>query len=358
MALNKETVAVLGSASKQIGTYKESTGGGDPVEKGEKFKVADTPEEAEKMREADPDTKVRVNQPRNPDGTFGYNSQNARGLKYGPSRGTTVPHFLRGVDLLFLEKGTRMVMDGPDGIKVYISKIEMTKEQLIENCKHYIKSTKGFAGLHEGMMDAKRGRRSKDEKERVEQIRTYNDKFDKVENLKKQYGRDSEQYKEAYANLQKEYGVKDINDSELREGRIPSGILVSTRQYAVKEGTPEYDKIEKGLSGIDAGELGRNTWGVRNYNKAGVSEEQLADRADWRETKAEQVKANEERKARAAAAAAASKRETAESDRTTSPAQRETVPATTSQNSNSELESRMSRSTSREIDKILESLGV
>lgn len=346
MALNKETVAVLGSASKQIGTYKESTGGGDPVEKGEKFKVADTPEEAEKMREEDPDAKVRVNQPRNPDGTFGYNSQNARGLKYGPSRGTTVPHFLRGVDLLFLEKGTRMVMDGPDGIKVYISKIEMTKEQLIENCKHYIKSTKGFAGLHEGMMDAKRGRRSQDEKRRVEQIREFNKDFDAAKTPKQ---------KEA---LKEKYQIKDHNDTKLNHGLMPSGILVSTNKYAIKEETPEYDKIEKALSGIDAGMLGRNTWGTPGYNKAGVSEEQLADRADWRETKAEQVKANEERKARAAAAAAASRRETAESDRTTSPAQRETVPATTSQNSNSDLESRMSRSTSREIDKILESLGV
>lgn len=246
--LNKETKAVLGDASKKIGTYKESTGGGDPLHKGEKFKVANSTEEAEKMREADPNTKVRVNQPRNDDGTFGYNSQNARKLKYGPSRGTTVPDFLKGVDLTFLEKGTVMRMEGENGIKSVISTISMSKEQLIENCKHYIESTQGFAGLHEGMTVDKKGRPSKAEKD------------------------------------MKGVGIvpgKKVDISKLAE----------KTQQSIEDNLELYKQVEQALAGLDAADLGSNTWGATNYNKAGVTEQQLKDRKDWRQIKKEQQSA-------------------------------------------------------------------
>ena len=264
--LNKETKATLGAAADKIGKYRESTGGGDPIRKGEKFKVADTPEEAEKMREADPDTKVRVNQPRNDDGTFGYNSQNARGLKYGPSRGTTVPDFLRGVDLAFLKKGSTMVMQGEKGIEYYLSTIDMTEEQLIENCKHYIQSEKGFAGMHEGMMVNKKGRRSKEEIARGQQLQEYREDKDKMS--------------------KEEFGAK-------YKGNIPSGIvpnkkvdiskLAQKTQESVAKSQEQYQKIEAGLDGLDAKDLGRSAWGTTAYNKKAVTEDQIDERKQWRD---------------------------------------------------------------------------
>ena len=279
--VNKETKAVLGSAANKIGTYfEDAAGGGDPLEKGEHFKLADTPEEAEKMREQNPNTKVRVKQPRNEDGTFGYNSQNARPLKYGPSRGKTVPDFLRGVDLLFLRKGTSLAMQGQNSIEYFLSTIDMTKEQLVENCKHYIEDTQGFAGLHKGMMTKKMGRHSKEEKERGQQLQEYAEDKQKMTPME----------------LSKKYP----------DGR-PSGVVKSDSKpklsantlKKIDEANIDYQALEQILSGIDAGELGRNTWGVTNYNKAGVSEEQLADRENWKDIKAQQVKANAEKKAAA-----------------------------------------------------------
>lgn len=266
--LNKETRAVLGTAADKIGHYGESTGGGDPLQKGEHFEVADTPEEAEKMREQNPGTKVRVNQPRNADGTFGYNSQNARKLKYGPSRGTTVPDFLRGVDLLFLEEGTSMVMEGENGIEYYLSTINMTKEQLIENCKHYIEDTQGFAGIHEGIMTKKMGRHSKDEKERAQQLQDYRKDADSLRKNK--------------------MSVQDFMN-KYQNGK-PSGIVSSDSKPKLSSNTLQkiadeqinYDKIEKALSGLDAADLGGNTWGVTNYNKAGVTQQGVQERDDWR----------------------------------------------------------------------------
>lgn len=268
--VNKESKAVLGTAADKIGSYKESTGGGDPLKKGENFKVADTPEEAERMREQNPNTKVRVNQPRNDDGTFGYNSQNARKLKYGPSRGTTVPDFLRGVDLLFLRKGTSLAMQGKNGIEYYLSTINMTKEQLIENCKHYIESTQGFAGLHKGMMTRKMGRHSEAEKERGQQLQDYHNDIASV--------RKGEMSSQDFVN-------------KYPKGK-PSGIVSSSSKPKLSENTLQkmdeaqldYGFIEQVLSGIDADSLGGNTWGVKDkYNKAAVTEDQIAAREKWRD---------------------------------------------------------------------------
>ena len=271
--LNKETKAVLGSAANKIGTYQESTGGGDPLRKGEKFKVADSPEEAEKMREQDPNTKVRVSQPRNEDGTFGYNSQNARKLKYGPSRGKTVPDFLRGVDLSFIEKGTSLVMLGEKGIEYYISTIDMTKEQLIENCKHYIEDTKGFAGLHEGMMEKKKGRHSKAELRQGEKLEEFEKDTKDLEEGKMSGGAYEAKYR--FGTPMGIVAGKKVDISQLAE-KTQAGIAKSQE---------EYGKIEESLKGIDAtmpGMLG--SWGTVAYNKAGATEEEVKAREDWRES--------------------------------------------------------------------------
>lgn len=89
------------------GGYLESTGGGDPIKKGEDFEVAPDTETAAQMRKANPGTKVRVDQPRDDQGQFTYNSANFKELKYGPSRGTTIPPQLRGMEIAFAKKSGR-----------------------------------------------------------------------------------------------------------------------------------------------------------------------------------------------------------------------------------------------------------
>lgn len=146
--LNKTSKGILGEASKKIGTYSESTGGGTPLAKGEKLK--DHPEAK------------RVSQPRDEDGQFTYNSVNGKELKYGPSRGTTVPPFLRGLELTFCEKGTKLKTS--DG-EILIMTVDMSVEQMVANCKKYMEDENGFAGMGEGSSIVKKGRKSKEEKE-------------------------------------------------------------------------------------------------------------------------------------------------------------------------------------------------
>ena len=147
--LNDTSKGILGESSEKIGNYTESTGGGTPLKKGEKLK--DHPEAK------------RVQQPRDEDGQFTYNSVNGKGLKYGPSRGTTVPPFLRGVKLTFCEPGTKLKVEGDDGIKVKIMTIDMSVEEIVNACKEYIESEEGFAGMGEGSSVTKKGRKSKEE---------------------------------------------------------------------------------------------------------------------------------------------------------------------------------------------------
>lgn len=149
--LNKTSKGILGEAGEKIGSYTESTGGGTPLAKGEKLK--DHPEAK------------RVQQPRDEDGQFTYNSVNGRELKYGPSRGTTVPPFLRGVKLTFCEPGTKLKLEGPDGIEVRLMTIKMSVAEIVNNCKQYMAEEGGFAGMGEGSSIKKMGRKSESEKE-------------------------------------------------------------------------------------------------------------------------------------------------------------------------------------------------
>jgi hypothetical protein len=102
----------------KIGGYKEAPGGGTPLAKGEKAPNKEWVLENREM------------QPRNPDGTFGYNSQNGKDLKYGPSRGVTVPHFLRGVELNFLEKGSKYIVKEGSQYATYILAINLTEQNV------------------------------------------------------------------------------------------------------------------------------------------------------------------------------------------------------------------------------------
>lgn len=139
--------AVAGDeVADKIGTYKESYGGGTPLPKGTK-----APSKA--WVEAN-----RVSQPRDADGKFTYNSVNNKPLKYGPSRGTTVPPFLIGHSIKFAtKKGERITLLAND--KRYISDLDLTKESFIEICRGNIKELY----VMDQPLKGKRGRPSKEE---------------------------------------------------------------------------------------------------------------------------------------------------------------------------------------------------
>lgn len=149
MAEKKSMVDIL--SQDKIGTYTESTGGGTPLEKGEKLK--DHPEAH------------RVQQPRDEEGKFTYNSANAKELKYGPSRGTTIPPFLRGVSIDFAIKKGDVVIDAEG--KRWVSEINISAGELFNRLKNYIEG-KGFGGKLEGEMSRKRGRTSGQERSKID----------------------------------------------------------------------------------------------------------------------------------------------------------------------------------------------
>lgn len=151
--------AILGSAKEKIGSYKEAPGGGTPLGAGEKAPSKEWVAANRKM------------QPRDADGQFTYNSVNAKPLEYGPSRGKTVPPFLRGVKLTYAVENKNVII-GEDG-KRYLAGIDMSARDIVNAYKNYVgeegdtKSLK-FKGLEEAIQ-GKKGAKSKQEKEAIEQ---------------------------------------------------------------------------------------------------------------------------------------------------------------------------------------------
>ena len=147
------------NASDRLGTYQMSTGGGTPLAKGQKLK--DHPEAH------------RVQQPRDEDGQFTYNSANKIPLKYGPSRGTTIPPFLRGVNLNFAKKDENVTSIYKED-KVYKFNLNMSAAEFIQKCKEYLyeidengnQKAVGFKDLID-KVNKKKGKRSKLEKEMI-----------------------------------------------------------------------------------------------------------------------------------------------------------------------------------------------
>lgn len=147
------------NASDRLGTYQMSTGGGTPLAKGQKLK--DHPEAK------------RVQQPRDEDGQFTYNSANKIPLKYGPSRGTTIPPFLRGVNLNFAKKDENVTSIYKED-KVYKFNLNMSAAEFIQKCKEYLyeidengnQKAVGFKDLID-KVNKKKGKRSKLEKEMI-----------------------------------------------------------------------------------------------------------------------------------------------------------------------------------------------
>jgi hypothetical protein len=139
--------AVLGDkVADKIGNYDEATGGGTPISKGEKLK--DHPEIH------------RVQQPRDEEGKFTYNAVNNKPLKY-PSRGETIPPFLKDVSLdNLVRKGKVTVIHNGNRYETILGQ-EMS--ELINNFKTY-DSKKGFKEWSKEIK-TKKGRKSQKEKE-------------------------------------------------------------------------------------------------------------------------------------------------------------------------------------------------
>lgn len=83
----------------KLGNFQEAPGGGKPLGKGEKAPSKDWVRKNRKM------------QPRDDEGKFTYNAVNLKPLKYGPSRGTTVPPIVKAdiFEKIFNKKETTVV---------------------------------------------------------------------------------------------------------------------------------------------------------------------------------------------------------------------------------------------------------
>lgn len=142
--------AIMGDQNfNKIGTFKESTGGGTPLKKGEKLK--DHPEVH------------RVQQPRDENGQFTYNAANAKPLKYGPSRGDTIPPYLQGVDLSAIVKKTNAVVY--NGL-TYLAGMKMSAQQILNKFKEW--KGDNFKGMNKDL-DRKKGRKTNLEKQAIAQ---------------------------------------------------------------------------------------------------------------------------------------------------------------------------------------------
>lgn len=151
--------------AQRIGTYHEAPGGGTAVDGGgrgamkKNFKVVNSKEEADAIREENPKAVIRYNQPRDEDGRFTYNSANAKELVEGPSRGYTVPPFLRGAKIVYaIKKNTAVVYDKT----TWGFKIQMEPADLVRKFQDIL-GAKSAADL----VERKKGRKSNAEKETI-----------------------------------------------------------------------------------------------------------------------------------------------------------------------------------------------
>lgn len=143
--------AIIGDeASEKMGNYTESTGGGTPLKKGEKLK--DHPEAK------------RVQQPRDENGQFTYNSVNFKERKYDyHGKGDTIPPFLRGVNFsCFVKKEGEINYNG----LIYLAGINMSAAEIIERLRTY-SGEDGFGKKLNTELKGKRGRRSNITKQKI-----------------------------------------------------------------------------------------------------------------------------------------------------------------------------------------------
>lgn len=151
VVFNKADRAVLQDALNRVGTFKEAPGGGTPLPKGAKAPSKEWVEANRKM------------QPRDEDGQFTYNAVNAKGLKYGPSRGTTVSPLLKDVKFTYAEKGSVLKVQDNGKWTRQLMTVNYTWEELVEEVKEY-KEEGGFLTNVDKSLVTKKGRESAAEK--------------------------------------------------------------------------------------------------------------------------------------------------------------------------------------------------
>lgn len=151
VVFNKADRAVLQDALNKVGTFQEAPGGGKPLPKGSKAPSKEWVEANRKM------------QPRDENGQFTYNAVNAKGLKYGPSRGTTVSPLLKDVKFTYAEKGSVLKVQDNGKWTRQLMTVNYTWEELVEEVKEY-KEEGGFLTNVDKSLVTKKGRESAAEK--------------------------------------------------------------------------------------------------------------------------------------------------------------------------------------------------
>lgn len=254
--IEKMSKVIGNNAASKIGTYKEATGGGTPIPKGEKLK--DHPEAK------------RVQQPRDEDGKFTYNSVNLKDLKYGPSRGDTVPPFLRGVKLVYAKKVSNRTVSGD---KVYNNNLDMTYEEFVDDLKQYYGEEGGFAAITKAKIEAKRGRKSKQEKDMISMeregfVESMNDYKEKFEGKRPKRNKYVKKGKKNGGETPKNNvdGAGTQNNPQNESPKTESGVSqssISDDDVAMAKNNPEQflDKYDKEIDEIVA---------LANSKKAGI----------------------------------------------------------------------------------------
>lgn len=159
MATTKKTYGDIVDPDNKIGNYNESTGGGTPIKKGEKIDYhAKNSEDADRYRATHPSSVVRVDQPRDEEGHFTYNSANKKTRRFeahgngteaerdshkraAASSKSQIPPWLRNVEATFAKKSGRAALVQDD--KAYKLPEGMTLEEFVDGYKEY-KADTGF----------------------------------------------------------------------------------------------------------------------------------------------------------------------------------------------------------------------
>ena len=211
----------------KMGNYKEATGGGTPLEPGEKLK--DHPEAK------------RVMQPRDENGQFTYNSVNFKERKYDyHGKADTIPPFLKGVNLsYFVKRDSEINYNG----MIHLAGIEMTASEIIDQVRTW-REQGGFGKL-ETEIKGKVGRRSNENKGKmaVGKEGILKDDTEITPGKTK---------KDFVGKLQKaleDYKAKKVNEEVLKkqekEGRVEKRLAKKNPQEFLNKYKEKIDKIKK-----------------------------------------------------------------------------------------------------------------
>lgn len=207
--------------AQKIGTYQEAPGGGTAVDGGgrgamkKNFKVVNSKEEADAIREENPKAVIRYNQPRDEDGRFTYNSANGKPIQEDKSRGVTVPPFLRGAKMVFATKKRGIVSEGT----TWNFNINMTAGELTSKFQDIFRAKNAADSV-----ERKKGRKSNVEKQA---IKKKNEGFVKpdtnihdaldytidyyIDDFKYRIGESMTGYKKKYKNKENKFSYKTSN---------------------------------------------------------------------------------------------------------------------------------------------------